>query len=208
MLSSEVYGDMKCDLVDYLAENSFSVFDYGASPRELVIELSRIFDVKIKYIGKKKSRRVLSKFFDFNDFSAGSFGYCYEMSTRYVDQEDVMRARQALGDEEYFKALGFYRGEMKGEEVLVLVLANSKVFYQSPEWKRVRYQALRVYKNFCQCCGRKRSENLQLHVDHIKPRSLRPDLALALTNLQILCAYCNEGKSNIDWTDWRDDKIT
>lgn len=42
-----------------------------------------------------------------------------------------------------------------------------------------------------------------MHVDHIKPRSLFPDLALRLENLQVLCSQCNEAKSNIDTTDWR-----
>jgi hypothetical protein len=44
----------------------------------------------------------------------------------------------------------------------------------------------------------------KLHVDHIKSRSKHPDLALEITNLQVLCADCNIGKSNTDETDWRE----
>lgn len=40
-------------------------------------------------------------------------------------------------------------------------------------------------------------------VDHIKPASRFPDLALDLENLQVLCNDCNMGKSNDDYTDFR-----
>ena len=85
----------------------------------------------------------------------------------------------------------------------VVAIALAKNFYQSHEWKAVRYQALRVYKNYCHCCGAKAGENVQLQVDHIKPRSLSPELAIDVSNLQILCSECNQGKSNLDSTDWR-----
>lgn len=42
-----------------------------------------------------------------------------------------------------------------------------------------------------------------MHVDHIKPRSLHPHLALELSNLQIMCNECNVSKSNKDEVKWR-----
>lgn len=48
--------------------------------------------------------------------------------------------------------------------------------------------------------------NKTIHVDHIKPRSKFPELSLVQSNLQILCADCNLGKSNKDQTDWRTPK--
>jgi len=81
--------------------------------------------------------------------------------------------------------------------------ATNKDFYKSDAWKALRYQALRNSEGTCQCCGAKARDGIQLHVDHVKPRSLFPELALDLDNLQILCDDCNIGKDNIDSFDWR-----
>lgn len=76
-------------------------------------------------------------------------------------------------------------------------------FYESDEWRALRYKALELNGGACQCCGRSRKHGVVLHVDHIKPRSKYPELQLALDNLQILCEDCNLGKSNKFATDWR-----
>lgn len=78
-------------------------------------------------------------------------------------------------------------------------------FYSSREWKELRYQALAKMTRRCMCCGwEPRDGQGSLHVDHILPRSKFPGRALDLSNLQILCADCNRGKSNISYEDWRD----
>lgn len=79
---------------------------------------------------------------------------------------------------------------------------KNETFYESREWRDVRYEALKLYDRRCVCCGRKPPE-VQLHVDHIKPRSKRPDLELDINNLQIMCKDCNLGKSNKDSIDYR-----
>lgn len=76
-------------------------------------------------------------------------------------------------------------------------------FYDSREWLSLRYEALRASAGRCVCCGARASQDNPLHVDHIKPRSKHPELALVLANLQVLCKSCNLGKSNTDDTDWR-----
>lgn len=73
-------------------------------------------------------------------------------------------------------------------------------FYESDEWRALRYQALKLYGRKCLVCFR---TDVEIHVDHIKPRSKFPELSLVLSNLQILCRDCNLGKSNRDETDWR-----
>ena len=72
------------------------------------------------------------------------------------------------------------------------------------QWRLLRYQALRRAGGRCECCGATpQSSGEPLHVDHIKPKSIHPDLALELSNLQVLCADCNIGKGNWDETNWR-----
>lgn len=73
-------------------------------------------------------------------------------------------------------------------------------FYQTREWREVRYKVFVQHGKTCQCCG---SREGHMHVDHIKPRSLFPELELDKNNLQVLCESCNIGKSNTDQTDWR-----
>lgn len=75
--------------------------------------------------------------------------------------------------------------------------------YLSDQWRRLRYEVLSSRGNNCECCGHSWSVGNPLQVDHIKPKSLFPRLALERTNLQILCRECNMGKSNTDQTDWR-----
>jgi len=106
------------------------------------------------------------------------------------------------------KGISLSLGKPKGPRIKKsarLKISSSDVFYNSREWRAVRFQALKQSDGCCELCGEsKRSHGIVLHVDHIKPRSKRPDLALALSNLQILCAACNLGKSNTDDTDWRE----
>ena len=73
-------------------------------------------------------------------------------------------------------------------------------FYDSREWQELRYKVIKAHGRKCMACG---ISNVEVHVDHIKPRSKHPELALEYSNLQVLCRPCNMGKSNKDDTDWR-----
>ncbi len=77
-----------------------------------------------------------------------------------------------------------------------------KDFYDSWEWKQVRYQALMKHGAICMLCGADRKTS-PIQVDHIKPTSKFPELALVLENLQVLCKCCNMGKSNKHEHDFR-----
>lgn len=76
-------------------------------------------------------------------------------------------------------------------------------FYNSREWKELRYKVLTKHGARCMCCGATPQDGSVMHVDHIKPRSRFPDLELEFSNCQVLCSACNLGKSNKDRTDWR-----
>ena len=80
---------------------------------------------------------------------------------------------------------------------------DGKAFYASQQWRSLRYKALKRGGGRCDLCGAVPSKDQPLHVDHIRPRSKFPALALELSNLQVLCKDCNLGKSNRDDTDWR-----
>jgi 5-methylcytosine-specific restriction endonuclease McrA len=59
----------------------------------------------------------------------------------------------------------------------------------------------------CAACGRQFSERRRkplLHVDHIRPRKLYPQLLYVRSNLQVLCRPCNSHKSAYDGDDWKD----
>jgi hypothetical protein len=70
---------------------------------------------------------------------------------------------------------------------------NSDAFLESYEWRRVRMVVLKRDGARCACCGATPADGLRMHVDHIKPRRKFPELALDLTNLQVLCEVCNHG---------------
>ena len=56
------------------------------------------------------------------------------------------------------------------------------------------------------CCALCRSEGRRgqpLNVDHIKNRRENPQLAVTLSNTQILCDPCNAGKGNWRQEDYR-----
>jgi hypothetical protein len=80
-----------------------------------------------------------------------------------------------------------------------------EVFYKSWRWKEIRLIALDVCGHRCGSCGQKPlpNNNVVLHVDHIQPLRKNPELALDLSNLQVLCEDCNQGKSWFNTKDYR-----
>lgn len=80
---------------------------------------------------------------------------------------------------------------------------RADVFNRSLLWRRVRMTVLSSRGARCECCGTTPKDGAVMHVDHIKPRSKYPELALSVENLQVLCEACNFGKGTWDETDWR-----
>jgi len=60
-------------------------------------------------------------------------------------------------------------------------------FYRSAAWRKLRFSVLVECGARCSACGVPACEGVVLHVDHIKPRSKFPELALDPANLQVLC---------------------
>ncbi len=68
---------------------------------------------------------------------------------------------------------------------------------KDPRWKLLRAKVLKTYGRECMCCGSKQ----EIQVDHIKPKSIYPELAFDFNNLQVLCRKCNfdKGLNIIDY---------
>lgn len=84
-----------------------------------------------------------------------------------------------------------------------MAAAPEDPFFSSRAWLDLRYRVLKEHKGSCQACGAKGTPDNPIQVDHIKPRSKHPELALVSGNLQVLCKNCNFGKGTKDETDWR-----
>lgn len=61
-------------------------------------------------------------------------------------------------------------------------------FYKSAAWRKIAALVKREERR-CRFCGK---SDGRLVVDHIKPRRVRPDLALVRSNLQLLCSTCHD----------------
>jgi hypothetical protein len=64
-------------------------------------------------------------------------------------------------------------------------------FYASAAWRSVRQLALKRDRWMCVQCSARVHTKGSMIVDHIIERRVRPDLALALTNLRTLCRKCD-----------------
>ena len=79
----------------------------------------------------------------------------------------------------------------------------SMAFYERDDWRRLRYRVLRKFGFRCMGCGATAKDGATIQVDHVKPVSIYPELALDERNLQVLCRACNLGKSNVYQDDHR-----
>ena len=84
------------------------------------------------------------------------------------------------------------------------LVSSNRGFYKSFQWRKVRFKALNHYSGECMLCGRSHKKHgVVITVDHIKPRSKFPELALDFDNLQLLCEDCNFGKADDESKDYR-----
>ncbi|WP_013334709.1 HNH endonuclease [Gloeothece verrucosa] len=60
------------------------------------------------------------------------------------------------------------------------------------DWKQKQYA---IQQGLCAMC-KKSMPLIGSHIDHIKPISTHPQLALDVSNLRLLCPACNTSKGN------------
>lgn len=75
---------------------------------------------------------------------------------------------------------------------------ETRQFYSSPEWNLIRKQVIKEKGRICSECGVYMKNSNDVTVDHIRPRSKYPDLALDKQNLRVLCRSCNSSKGDRD----------
>lgn len=80
-------------------------------------------------------------------------------------------------------------------------LDETRQFYSSPEWNLLRDQVIHEEGHLCSECGELIQYKGDITVDHIRPRSKYPDLALERQNLRVLCRSCNSRKGTKDLLD-------
>jgi len=78
-------------------------------------------------------------------------------------------------------------------------IEERQIFYQSAEWLTLRKKVIAEQGRICAICKEYIKDEVDITVDHIRPRSKSPYLALSQDNLQILCRKCNSGKGAKDW---------
>lgn len=83
-------------------------------------------------------------------------------------------------------------------ELPIVKRSTQTNFYRTKAWRELRLTILLASDCSCKICGNTSEKGAVLHVDHIKPRSLYPELAMDESNLQVLCEDCNIAKSNND----------
>lgn len=66
-----------------------------------------------------------------------------------------------------------------------------ELFYKTPQWKALRLLCLKRDRWTCVLCGASVQGVGLSRVNHRLSRKARPDLALALSNLETLCAPCD-----------------
>jgi hypothetical protein len=67
-------------------------------------------------------------------------------------------------------------------------------FLDTNEWLELRYTIMERDGFRCTLCGRDASDGVKLQVDHVKPRSLYPELEKDPANCRTACSDCNQGK--------------
>ena len=71
-----------------------------------------------------------------------------------------------------------------------------KFDYYSKEFRELRLMVFLKDGEVCAKCQAKPEPGLSLTIDHIKPVSKFPELAMDIDNLQVLCWECNQRKSD------------
>lgn len=160
--------------------------------------IATIFVITLTYVLKKNKKNTLKSYSkEYDDNVTVSQISVEDRNKIDVYKKDKARSKQK--NTKNFNRLKSqtlkFQKELKAE--ILSFYKNDKIkfilsdkFYSSTDWKDVRKKRFELSENKCAKCN----SHYKLEVDHIKPRSKYPELALELTNTQILCKKCNISK--------------
>lgn len=182
--------------VDVLV-GSFCVYSTKLKPVRYIMNT----EIKKKKRKKKKGKSVLDKALNrIYKIKEPKYLQLQKHNDLWKPSPDEIPAKTSFDHKPSVKVT---HGKNKNRRSKVSGLTD-KSFYTSDEWRALRVRVLEKYECKCMMCGESpKKHGIVIHVDHIKPRSKFPHLALEFNNLQLLCAACNIGKSNKYQTDWR-----
>lgn len=158
---------------------------HGTKAKHKVKMLAKHYGYKVPLLKRDIARELLHEFVELETQNKDTFRLLFD---KYFMRQMVES--------------GQYHQKLDEHQLTIVNLPGSK-FYQTPEWRELRYKVLANSGNKCCACGKSPKDGVIIHVDHILPRSIFPEHALTFSNLQVLCEDCNIGKSNKDSTDWR-----
>lgn len=182
---------MSDNLIGFFKENQsgFKKFNHVKKPKKKKAARNRE--------NYRKRRQLVLDFFKLNEYATNAgVCLCIHKETNWAMPGTVKGYRRYIA--KFSRQLN-RRPELPKRKQAKFI----KDFYNSPQWKELRYTALRLSEGKCNLCGATAHDGVTLHADHIIPRSIRPDLQLDLDNIQIMCSDCNIGKKNYDDYDFR-----
>jgi thymidine kinase len=103
------------------------------------------------------------------------------------------------------RSFEYYKHETDADIAKMIVFAEH--FLTTPDWFKLKADAISQMGIKCMRCKKMPKLWSQINVDHIKPRKYFPSLADKMSNLQILCGYCNKSKGNKHDMDYRNQNV-
>lgn len=189
-------------LFAYLKSNGYPASFYHNTPYincERCREITSSRSSKYRMSNQKQFKRVEQK--SHFDLAVKEGTITQTALSKPYGRMRLMHAKRYAGSKRALKSISDKLEVLRAH--LEYLSSSEGRFYSSAEWVALRALVINIYGKECMCCGRGSLCGNELHVDHIVPRSVKPELALDIKNLQILCLSCNSSKSNKRDTDYR-----
>lgn len=132
----------------------------------------------------------------FSEFSGGmwlfALGWCLGLPA-FIDflviEQILARPRRERQEQVALRTRELAEEREKRQE-------EGQLFYSSPEWAKLREWVIKEEGRVCAQCRRHIKNDSDVTIDHIRPRSKYPHLALRRENLRVLCRKCNSRKKD------------